>query len=87
MKVQKKRWIKKKQRMYFTGHNVSDGFNEGSEGRDVGLPVLPHWLPYYQPAGQSEGQVRLLKRNHRLVMSTVIYGSQNVVLGVVTKAV
>lgn len=47
---------------FFTCHNVSDGFDEGSKGRDVRLAVLPHWLPYYQAAGQSEGQVRLLKK-------------------------
>lgn len=46
---------------FFTCHNVSDGFDECSKGRDVRLAVLPHWLPYYQTTGQSEGQVRLLK--------------------------
>lgn len=43
-----------------TCYNVSDWFDERGEGGDVGLPVLPHRLPYHQAAGQSKGQVRLL---------------------------
>lgn len=50
---------------FSTCDDVSDGFDERSKGGDVRLAVLPHWLPYYQATGQSEGQVRLLKRQRR----------------------
>lgn len=48
-----------------TCDNVPDRLNKSGEGRDVRLPVLPHWLPDDQAAGQSEGQVRFLKQNGR----------------------
>lgn len=51
--------------MGFTCHYVSHGFDERGEGRDVRLPVLPHRLPYDQAAGQSEGQIRLLKKTKK----------------------
>lgn len=46
----------------FTRHDVPDRFDQSGEGRDVGLPVLPHGLPDHQAAGQPEGQVRLLDK-------------------------
>lgn len=48
-----------------TCDDVPDRLDECGEGRDVRLPVLPHWLPDDQAAGQSEGQVRFLKQKQK----------------------
>lgn len=48
-----------------TCDNVPDWFDEGGEGWNVRLPVLPHWLPDDEATGQPEGQIRFLKQKRR----------------------
>lgn len=45
-----------------TCNDVPYGLYQRSKAGDLRLSVLPHRLPYNQPTGQSEGEIRFLGR-------------------------